>query len=67
MALASEEWLIFNDTPEALKKGLWEQKVIRWLYRTQTTRRADFILLAYTEGTAKGRELFELASRRMKS
>ncbi len=52
-------------TREAYVRGLWEQQVIRWLYRTQPKERAELVLLGYMMGRADAKALFELASDRM--
>jgi len=62
MAFPIPYWL--DMTPEAMKRGRWEQKVMVWLFRTQPPERAKLVILGYMEGH---RETFELAASRMKA
>ena len=55
----------FDATPEAMKKALWQQKVILYLVRTQRPDRAQAIIVGYAEGDPGAVELFELASTRL--
>ena len=57
------DWL--DATPEAMKKALWQQKVILWLVRTQRPDRAQAVIAGYVEGNPDAISLFELASARM--
>jgi hypothetical protein len=51
-------------TPETIKRGRWEQKVMAWLIRTQSKERASLIILGYLYGR---RDIFEIADKRMRS
>ena len=53
----------FDTTPEAMKRALWEQAVMRWLFRTQPRSRAVLVILGYINGR---RDVFEDASARMR-
>lgn len=61
----SVPWWI-DDTPEQLRRGLWQQSVMRWLLRTQPALKAERIIEGYLRGDPGAVEVFELAARRMR-